>query len=255
VLTISTAVSVNCGVSGQLAAIDYLRTLPPTDRTTNGRTWGPYELDKNQWLEAEIVRTGSTYDWAVMGSTSEDGPWVDWFTGQHLAGETVARGLGEMAIDYGAIARINGEDWQGVTSATYDLRQDRELFVNFDDVQMDDMERSITADYWFAEDGDARDFEFRSAADWLGDDGLDEEGEIRTRWIPGEGGRSDAWVSGGTLDDLGVESIQVTQCWNSRGKLVYQADSLGYTQDGGDVADCVYTDVGELEHIQGSVHE
>jgi len=106
-----------------------------------------------------------------------------------------------------------------------------------------------------AEDGDARDFEFRSAADWLGDDGLDEEGEIRTRWIPGEGGRSDAWVSGGTLDDLGVESIQVTQCWNSRGKLVYQADSLGYTQDGGDVADCVYTDVGELEHIQGSVHE
>lgn len=246
VLTITTAVGVNCGVAGQLATIDYIRTLPPTARTTDSRTWGPYEMETDVWIRADIERSGGTYTWAISGSDSRGGPWTDWFTGEHLAGETVAKGLGEMELDYGDIASITGADWTGSARASYDLREDRELYVFFDDMQIDDMSRALSADYWFKEAPEADDFEFRTEADFVGEDALDEQLEVRTRWIPGEGGRSDAWLTGGTIDGY---DVRVTQCWGPWGTLVYQEDSNGWIPEVGASGECAFSTVAELEHI------
>lgn len=253
-LTVGIAEDSNESVFEVLEYVDAIRTLPPTSRETNHRTWGPHQHAENLWLKVDMSREGrSIYDWSFSVALSEDGTFVPFLYGSHFAGDSVARGDGAFVWDWGALAEELGVFTAGEWTVDYDNRVGKELLVEFNGVRGDAGGEAVDGAYWYWSDGVAGDFEARFPLEITDDDDestapLREQLQLRTRWLAGEGGRSD----GSSWDgDWGDTVLDVTECWSAENRTVYLAYESGWVLDEGDPSLCVFGDVAEVEHLPG----
>lgn len=95
-------------LDGLLAIVEAVRTLPPSARTRDSRTWGPFNDDKNPGYEVQLVITrgedrvpdggtqpGKTFGWKIEFRLKQ-GP-GEWFTvaeGNFLATGGIRKGQG-----------------------------------------------------------------------------------------------------------------------------------------------------------------
>jgi hypothetical protein len=226
-----------------LGLVDEVRGLAPSARTHDSRHWGPLPACGGD-LDATITRTGaSQFDWVFTGTTPAGS--ADFLAGTHYAGSTVAAGDGTFRWNHAAWGAFCDLDTAGAFTVDYDNRDGVDLLVDIEGLRTDGPD-VWDADYAyrFVEDGD---FQYRTTFD-LADDGSDEPAlvTVRTRWMPGTGGRSDATLTGG---GLGTRVMAWSQCWGADLTLVYQHDDLGITEDVGDVTACVYSDFAVVDRI------
>ena len=89
-------------LDGLLAIVEAVRSLPPTTRETDARTWGPFPDDKNPGYEAQLVirRVDPlNFSWAIQFRL-KDGPgdWFDVAVGNFLASGGIRRGKGAVEL-------------------------------------------------------------------------------------------------------------------------------------------------------------
>lgn len=227
-----------------LTTVDLVRQGPPAERGTNSRSWGPFDVGVDgRIVNLDMARVGDrTFTWSFAWSELDGSGERAFFGGEHFAGATVGAGDGSFRYDFGDAAELMGDAAAGDLEVEYDLRAGRELRVYLVGYQVDPDAAPLDLDAWFLEDGDERDFEFGTdEADAF--EGLSSL-QLRTRVLSQVGGRSDATVEGldGTEDDI-------SQCWDSGGALIWQADTLGLVEPVGVETDCAYPDRAEVAHL------
>lgn len=236
---------VNKFVFTLLAAVDKLRDLPPAERTENTRSWGPYSWECGIDLSARMTRDVGVYDWSFSGHTAgADESTV--FYGRHYAGDTVLGGDGTFVWDHSRYAEWCGLDESGTVSVDYDNREGIDVTVGIEGYSADGVGYPDRA-YAYRRSPELGDFQFRTDAD-LDWDESDELASVtvRDRWVPENGGRSDAVVTGG---GLGEDELVWSQCWDAGGGLSYNGDNLGITQEVGTIDACGFADVGRVDRI------
>lgn len=226
-----------------LDAIDNVRTLRPTERSSDTRRWGPFPWAGIE-LAVWIARTGTgRFDWgvdAISGATT-----LPYIAGTHYAGDTVAAGDGAFTWSFDEVAALVGDTSRGTLTVDYDNRAGIDLLVDIDGVTSG-VEPPVTARYAFRLLDGEGDFQYTTSGD-INADGLVEDSSIRTRWTAGVGGRSDAIVTGGSLGSY-VE--RWTQCWDGPVNLVYEADNMGLVTPVGTEAECgAYDAFAEVDRI------
>lgn len=243
-LSVGVASTVNGFVFGVLNLLDGVRSLPPTSRTEDGRRWGPAELDCNVDGSLLMIREASVYDWSVVGHQAGEEADSTVLYGTHFGGSTVEAGDGVFVWDHTRWSSWCGVDEGGLVSVQYDNRDGVDLLVALDDFYREG-EAPADRGYAYRRTPELGDFEYRTEAD-LDGSGEAASVEVRDRWEPGVGGRSDARVTGGRFGD---ETWEWSQCWGATGALVYEVDNLGVVDEAGSAADCVFADAAGLERI------
>lgn len=243
-LSIVVASTVNGFVFGVLELLDGVRGLPPASRTEDGRRWGPAELECNVDGSLLMSREASVYDWSAVGHQAGEEADSTVLYGTHFGGASVAAGDGVFVWDHSRWSSWCGADEGGVVSVAYDNREGVDLVVSLEGFYRAGEAPSDRA-YAYRRTEDEGDFEYRTVAD-LDDSGSAADVEVRDRWVPGVGGRSDARVSGGRFGD---EVWEWSQCWGASGALVYEVDNLGFVEESGSVADCAFDEAAGLERI------
>jgi hypothetical protein len=243
VVTETMAGSANGIVAYVFDTVDVVRTLPPTARAEDSRTWGPYAIDGGAQAEAEIVRGGAgRFDWSFRCTLRGEAASTAW--GTHYAGDTVAQGDGQFTYDAAGVSRCTGDDVGGSIVVDYDNRAGVDLLTHVD-AWTDDGSEPVSYDTAYTLDELVGDFQ--TALDWNVDQqAATERVALRTRWVDGEGGRSDAVVSGG---DLGETVERWTQCWDADGAVTWEWDSEGWFPETGDAAACPYDAFAEIDRF------
>ncbi len=244
-LSVGMAAGVNTAIFEVLWAVDEVRQLPPAERTEDGRRWGPFALREGVDVGVWVERTGGgRFDWGVDATI--DGAELPYIAGTHYAGETVAEGDGAFTWTFDDVSERIGDPTRGSVEVDYDNRDGVDLLVALRGVT-DGTAEPGDADYAYRRVDGAGDFQYATTRD-LGDspDGLEEDLRVRTRWIPGEGGRADAEIEGGTL---GTRVERWSQCWSAARALVYEADDLGLVTPSGSEDACAFGDFAEVDRI------
>lgn len=243
VVTDEVSEGVNGSLLDVLTTIDHVRTVLPSARTEEGRSWGPYAWVGDVQVELGIQRTGQgRFDWGVDAVTPETR--LKYLTGTHYAGPSVAAGDGAFTWTFDEVAPLLGAPTRGTITVDYDNRVGIDLLVDLDGLT-GGVEPPLTALYAYRLIDGEGDFQYETSVDLEGD-GLAEEYSIRTRWIEGVGGRSDAIVTGGALGPL-VE--RWSQCWDGDVALVYEADDLGLVVASGDESACQYPEFAGVDRL------
>lgn len=246
-LSAGVASSVNLTIFEVLLAMDDVRALRPSERTDDGRVWGPFPWREGVELTVWVERTGAgRFDWGV--DAAADGEQLPYIAGTHYAGDSVAAGDGSFTWTFDEVAARAGDDARGAVSVDYDNRDGVDLLVHLEGVG-DGTAAPLTADYAYRNISGEADFQYAWSADLGTPDGLLEDASIRTRWVVGEGGRADAVVTGGTLADLGGLEERWTQCWGSRGTLTHESDTLGFVETVGEESDCRFPSFAEVDRL------
>lgn len=246
-LSLSTAVSANRAVYAVLGTVEDVRALPPSARTAEGRSWGPFDVQEGVEARVEMTRSGTgVYAWAIDLRDADEEATVAW--GTHYAGDTVADGDGAFTWDIGTHARLIGGASTGVLEVDYDNRDGVDLLLHLGGWS-ETGEDPIDQDYGFRRADGQTDFQYRT--DWdLPGDAADELStvQVRSRWADGQGGRSDAQLSGGSM---GSTLWRLSQCWSPGGALTFQADTptIEAWPLFGDEADCPFSDFAEVDRI------
>ncbi len=236
---------VNVVIFQLLGAVDTIRAYPPTSRTENGRTWGPYEWDGTLEVSAAMSRQGDRYTWGLTGEQDGQTP-IEFTQGTHYSGKTVSEGDGVFHYDITAVGQWFDVDVVGSLEVDYDLREGRDLLVGVNDAAADGaVPTSYTYAYRAVEDDGDFQFRTKSDLDWDSSDALADV-TVRTRWVKGSGGRADATVTGG---GLGAEILYWSQCWADDLSLTYEHDSAGYTEELGAESACQYPERADIDRI------
>ncbi len=244
-LSVAVASGVNAYVFAVLGVLDGVIDLPPAERTEDTRRWGPYTGECSVDFSLLMSRSVGVYDWSVSGHTAAADDAVLLY-GTHFAGTSVAAGDGRFVWDH---TRWN--EWcagaeTGLVAVEYDNRDGVDLVVAVDGwtTTTGDVEDWT---YAYRRTETAGDFQYRTVTDLEGD-GSDELATVavRDRWIPGEGGRSDATVTGG---GFGEEPWLWSQCWGATGRLLWQEDSRGLTEQVGVAEACAFSDFAAVDRI------
>jgi hypothetical protein len=249
VLTRGVTVSLNAGAAWVLILVHAIVQLEPTSVDGNVYTWGPWDgnaLDPARYRLVVTANADGTYDWALDGqSKTSPGPFITVISGHAVPDEDPGvaphRGSGDFFIDFDAGEQVNPIDNTpdtGNVLVTYDLAA---KVVTMHAEGVDALANPASFDYFYDEQDDGSgDFQFAIDANF--EDSATpatEQALIRSRWQPTGAGRSDAMVSGG---DLGEVEVSATECWDTRFRRVYYADSGNWLPTEGNAADCAYAD-------------
>lgn len=243
-LELSTSVSGECNrfIFALLAAVDSVRSLPPTTREADRRGWGPYDWKGGLQVSAWVKRSGSgAFDWAFEGQSAGEEAEA-FLTGSHFAGASVRQGDGSFVWQQSRVSRWTGETLSGILTVDYDNRAGIDLLVDIDDYSYLGSEPADSRYRYVEKEGEG-DWQYRTAATvgWADDPSTV---EVRTRWIVGQGGRSDAKVVGAT-----GREFNWSQCWNALNVLVYQYDDARLNPDVGTAAACLYVEAAAVDGI------
>ena len=243
-ISLDVAVTVNSAIFDILGLVDDVRTIAPSARTRDTRSWGPLPACGGD-LTAEVVRSGaSQFDWRFNGANALGS--ADFLTGTHYAGSSVAAGDGQFTWDHARYGAFCGEESAGRLIVDYDNREGVDLLVTLDALQSGTQD-IWDADYAYRYADESGDFQYLTTYD-IEDDDTDELATVavRTRWSRTLGGRSDAVLTGGALED---RIVQWTQCWGADLGMTYQHDSYALTEDLGDASACLYADFAEVDRL------
>lgn len=84
-----------------LTVLDHVRTIAPTSRTDDSRTWGPYADQKNQGFEFTITvfqRSADTFDWLMKATEVATHTDLNILQGTFKATSTAKKGRGAMHV-------------------------------------------------------------------------------------------------------------------------------------------------------------
>jgi hypothetical protein len=240
VKTVASVNSVNAMVDTLLGFVDAVRELPPSSREEDARTWGPWPLDNNPGYDARMVssrRGVGEFAWSFEIARHGTSSWSSFFSGAHVAGATVREGLGNFAFDGIALDAIDGSpDTPFYLEVDYDHWDGN--YVTFT-AWSDSSAENLIAKYVYNIDLEhAGDVTFDTSSPDFANGEEVEHLHVTTRWVPDVGGRGDAVVSGGNVEDYFIESVTYTQCWLPDGTVLYMGDLYGIGPQVGKEKDC-----------------
>lgn len=99
-------------LDGLLGLIDQVRQLPPTRRTADSRTWGPYADSKNPGREVQVVITRideANFEWRVE-SRPFNGEFLRVIVGVFKATDSARRGQGTITVpikDFREVVKVD----------------------------------------------------------------------------------------------------------------------------------------------------
>lgn len=232
--TVQTAQTIDTGAENIIGLIDLIRTLSPTSRTADSRTWGPF-ADKDLRFEDRVVITRTapdTYQYALEQRPKGQGTFVDVLTGS-FAGATASSGHG--TLDYEAAPLISighPPDDPNLVSLRFVYANDgTPRTVTTTIVGKDATDgKTGTVTYTYSEGADQGDLDFDlSVPSGLGQFDL----RIQSQWLS-DGGAGHAHGRGtASLLPAGT-AVHLEQCWDDHFVETFY-DSEGGTElsDGG----------------------
>jgi hypothetical protein len=226
-------------LNGLVGIVDLVRSLPPTSRTPDSRTWGPFPPDAKKavnrdWWTRMIMRRNlddpDQFDYEISVHKLGNGA-LDWpvlIRGSFLAGQTARRGTGHVELVTSG-ARAEGMDLTDFGTLDH-------LEINYDTVHDPVVvEETITA---LPETGSVDPppvlvFTYKANAVGQGQMTFDlfvnientgpalEDINVTAQWLPtGEGRAQSTIVSG---DGMGLHQ---TQCWDTSFRRTFEENQF-----------------------------
>ncbi|GEM_PF-1932514 len=235
----------NAFVGTITALTDVIRYAAPSERGEDYRVWGPGDWIPEYpgyFLRVEMSRspTRSAYSWSFQLASNTVGPWdTEIIHGTHYAGELdVAAGVGDLVLDFDALADVVGTQGGGLVTVSYDARDLTWFAVSTESLDAG-LDETLSSDWVYQEDADGGgDLTFDAQLP-VDDNPALEDLALRVRWTSFGEGRGDALIHGG---DLTGSPRSASECWGSSGHLVWHEDDLGWLAETGDVAECAFED-------------
>jgi hypothetical protein len=241
VLTVDSVNGVNAMIDGLLGFVDAVRAIPPSSRTEDARTWGPFPMDDVPGFDVRMVSTRdglSQFTWSFDTAPHGTSSWTTFFSGVHIAGAPVRECAGSFAFDGVTLDQLrDSDDVPFYLEVTYDRIEGNE--VTFEVSTDGSLSAVSLVRYGYEIDADdSGSFTFDTSSPLFeGGDGKGkpEHWQVTSRWIPDVGGRGDATLSEG---DLGPLKIGYTECWLPDGTLLFMDDTWNYVKPFGSPEDC-----------------
>jgi hypothetical protein len=222
--TIKLSTGFNTYVDSILDGIDGVRVIPPTSRTDDTRTWGPYNDSQHPGfeVEVEIERDGGSggeyeYDWQLRYRQT-GGQFFDICVGNFIPTETLKIGEGGFFIDALSAREIfdagKADDPDHLTVTYITDKSPKQVSMFFDkDAGVDAGSYSLGYQY---EQNDAGDTHATFIA--TGGDPNITTLEYDAKWNASGEGFMKASILAGNWADAG---IRLEECWDSAQKVVY----------------------------------
>ncbi|MFZ5440752.1 MAG: hypothetical protein ACOZQL_12145 [Myxococcota bacterium] len=214
-----------------LGLVDQVRAIPPTSRTADSRTWGPFNDDNNPGREIQVVirKVDETnFEWSVE-SRAKGGEFLHVLDGNFAATDTARRGRGSIVVHV--------KDFRDVVKVTPELAQLDELTLGYvTDLFPRRAEMLFTFKPGSTSGLSSAGYTARQQQDGSGamrfvytsSDPNVQELEINSAWLPTGEGRALGTVRKGTYT-----GFNVTECWGKSFTVTYYAESwLGGTVSG-----------------------
>jgi hypothetical protein len=256
--------SVNVSVFSFLEVVNWMTdNLLPAERTENRRIWGPWPAGDWDNTEVRLVmerlepgRYQINWQHRGLDETHEDinEGWLDCIAGEIQPGQGFrGRGTGHLTVDMGNCSQFANSGETGTAVLDYDTLPDSdnpdgktEVILVFSDFvarkRPDSPQASVrplNATYTYLEQSDRSGaFSFKVDTDIdQGENGRTdiEQVQFDVRWLADGSGTCEATATGG---DLGIVSLSITECWNTRHRRVFYADNLNLYPEQGDPQDC-----------------
>jgi hypothetical protein len=223
-----------------LGIVDQVRTAPPTTRTSDSRTWGPFADSNNPGREVQVVITktdDTTFAWKIE-SRPTTGPFILIVDGSFIATDTARRGKGTFTVHV--------KDFRDVVKVTDEMKKLDEIVVGY----VTDM-YPLRAEMLFTfAAGSTSPY---SSVGYTARQQQDLSGAIRFVYtLPGpeieEVEINSAWKSTGEGRGIGVVTrglytgFNVTECWNKSFKVVHYVESWPGGASSGPSSDCTVID-------------
>ncbi|WP_224246278.1 hypothetical protein [Hyalangium gracile] len=224
--TRQTSIEFNTALDELLSLLENIRTVPPTTREPNRRTWGPYPDSKQPGHDVRFVMTreGDFFDYELQYKPSKgtEADWWPFLMGSFKADAGIRKGEGELHlfIKEAMAKRLD----------VGDLKDLERLDVGYQNrVLPTRVEMIITAlpSLPSAPALQIR-FNYRELPGGFGEmrflqkgidavpGGLTEDVEITTRWTPDRGGVGGFVIRAGDLMGAGY-----TECWDAQNRLTF----------------------------------
>lgn len=216
----------NTALDGLLSLLENIRTVPPTSREPDKRTWGPYPDDKQKGQDVRFVmtRNGDSFDYHLQFKPSRAGEeeWWSFLEGSFKADAGIRIGEGDLHL-FIADAVAQGLD-------VGDLKDLKRLDIGYQNKALPTwVEMIFTAPPTLPATTDSEvHFNYRELPGGYGEmrflvkgtdavpGGLTEDIEITSRWTPDRGGVGTFVILKGDLMGAGYE-----ECWDAQNKLTY----------------------------------
>lgn len=239
--TVKAAKDYNAVLDTLLAFVDQIRAVPPTTRTRNSRTWGPYADQNNdgRQVQATITREETEiFTWKIQ-SRANTGDWLTVLSGNYNATMSARRGQGDVLVDVASFRDV--------------------LKIDDNFKQLDEITVGYLTDVW-PQRVDML-FKFRpGSTSGLSQVGytsrLQEDGsgaikfvydrasdanvaqlEVNAAWKPTGEGRALGEVTKGTFT-----GFTITECWGTNFLLTHYAESWPAGEVNGPSSSCVTID-------------
>lgn len=213
----SLAVGFNATFDDLLSWVDGVRALPPTERGEDYRIWGPHiaDEDANLYWRVSIERVEpGRFEWAFGIRSGASGEWVEFFSGDYLAGFDPSESQGSFLYDLDTLSAAGASDEAGTIAVEYDYIGEHELYA---DIHQDGVE----GDYWYREEEGLSSMWFALPLEVYTPDPKVEQLEdysVAAQWTEAGSGRLESRTTGGDFDSL---EVFYTECWDDSGAIVY----------------------------------
>ena len=220
-----------------LGVVDQVRMAPPTTRTSDSRTWGPFADSNNPGREVQVVISKvdeTNFAWKIQ-SRATRADFIDILTGNFKATDTARRGQGSLTVhvkDFRDVVKVDDNFKQldqidmGYVTDMFPNRVEM-LFTVKPGSTLGISSLGYTARQ--QQDGSgAMHFVYSLAAADVS------ELEINAAWVPTGEGKAMGVVTKGTY-----AGYNVTECWGKGFTVVFYAESWPTGVTSGLATDCV----------------
>ncbi|MFL5348665.1 MAG: hypothetical protein ACJ8AT_28045 [Hyalangium sp.] len=216
----------NNGLDGLLSLLENIRTVPPTTRELDRRTWGPYPDNNNPGNVVRFVMTRADEDFDYHldfkpTAASEDA-WWPFLEGSFKADAGIRKGEGDLHLFISdAVAKgINVGDLKGLKQLDVGYQNKTlpsRVQMIFSTPPTPPATTAPAVDYIYRElPGGFGEMHFLlTGTDWV-PGGLKEDVEITSRWTPERGGVATFVIRAG---DLAGASYK--ECWDAQNQLTF----------------------------------
>lgn len=235
----------NNGLLNILNVVELVKQHPPSARTPNSRTWGPWDDKENPGRNVRLVITrkdeesGTRFEWTIDAQKHGENDWLSVVSGYYLPSvdDDIRKGAGVVALD---AARVRNAGFAGKNDDGKLQRLEARYATDGDPVRVElDLSsmggsfldpQPVTLHYESERAADGSGFiRFDLVADLM--PSLADKSEtltVRSKWLSSGAGRADVKVSGG---DLAGDLEGGAECWDEAFVTVYGEEKNDFDID------------------------
>jgi len=240
---------VNGGVYFLLSLAEDIAKSPGGKRDGDTKVWGPYTpggLDPLTY-KFTLTRLSSgkwSYKLETHGKDSEEFKVI--MSGEHTRGTKYRRGTGNLMVDFTTLKSMDpSKVEEGKIEAVYNTETPPyTLDVKFIDFVGRDSKSPVNSTYKYSvTDGGEGEFSYDAVSD-MDNKGKEENLKVLSRWKSDGAGRSDARVTGGDVQEQGINELDISECWDTNYKSIYYESFVNNQsyEKYGDPSKCAYSD-------------